>query len=258
MNSTKNGKCSKIVENLNFKTYLSYLIIRFFIFNILFGCVAICTAQRWQYGSITEADSKTPIPFAYVILKSNGNGTVSDMGGQFSLFLNQLPDTLEVRYLGKAIKTIVITDSTAAFLKIVMQYSMYQLNPVVISTISFKPYERRYMDKIINQTQGKFINTFQSPITALYLQYSKEGRQLQKLSQLFQNIYEEEIIESKLNARILKILTVDSNLDHQHFLRYCRVFNAEYILNHSELELYNEVMKCYRQWQSEPFQRLRE
>lgn len=232
--------------------------VRYFLLLGITACVLCSNAQRWQYGCVVESDAKSPIPFAYIILKSNGNGTVSDMQGQFSLFIKQIPDTLEIRYLGRAIKTLVIRDTTPVYVKIVLQYNAYQLAPVVVSAIIFKPYERKYMDKVIQHTQQKFVNAIQSPITALYMQYSKEGRQLQKLSKLFQQIYEQEIIDAKLNPRILKSLTADSSLDHEYFLRYCRIFNADYILNHTELELYNDVMKCYRQWTSEPFQRLRE
>ena len=56
-------------------------------------------AQRFVKGVIVEGDSVTPMPFVYIINKSNGNGTMSDNDGRFSLNTRE-DDTLICSYVG--------------------------------------------------------------------------------------------------------------------------------------------------------------
>ena len=228
--------------------------------GMFFLCLTGMLSLQAQYrflGQVFESDGQSPLPFAYIILKSNGNGTVSDLQGRFIVFSPNANDTLEVRYLGKRVKNIPVTQENSAFIRIVLENRFYELRPVVVSGFKIKPYERNYMNRVIERSKSSPVNYFQSPLTALYMSYSKEGRQLQKLAKLFQEIYDQEIIDSKLNSETIRRLTADPDLDCERFLKYCRTFNASYVLNHSELEIYNEVMKCYRQWRDEPFQRIK-
>ena len=125
------------------------------------------------------------------------------------------------------------------------------LNPITISTFKIKPYEREYMNDIIERGKIKPINYAQSPITALYMRYSKEGKQIRKLAQIFEDLLIEEQVQQKLSREILTRLTGDDTIDYLRFRKYCYYVSDYYIINHDGVELYSKVMDCYRQYKKE-------
>ena len=56
-------------------------------------------AQQFIKGTVLEKDSNSVMPFVYIINKSNGNGTMSDNEGKFSLNSN-INDTLVCSFVG--------------------------------------------------------------------------------------------------------------------------------------------------------------
>lgn len=193
------------------------------------------------------------MPFVYIINKSNGNGTMSDNEGRFTL-VSQPDDTLICSYVGFAKHKIPVkklkTDA-AGRVKIVMIELPINLNTVTISAFKFKPYEREYMQDIIEKSQVPSINYIQSPISALYQRYSKEGKQIRKLAKIFEEIMIEEQVQKKLSREILTRLTGDDSIDYHGFRRYCYYVNDYYIITHDGVDLYSKVMECYRRWKSE-------
>ncbi len=210
-------------------------------------------AQRFVKGVIVEGDSITPMPFVYIINKSNGNGTMSDNDGRFSLNTRE-DDTLICSYVGY-IKLYVpvknLKTNKAGEVKLVMTSMPVMLNPITISTFKIKPYEREYMNDIIERGKIKPINYAQSPITALYMRYSKEGKQIRKLAQIFEDLLIEEQVQQKLSREILTRLTGDDTIDYLRFRKYCYYVSDYYIINHDGVELYSKVMDCYRQYKKE-------
>ena len=64
----------------------------FFIFQSLH-------AQEFIKGIIAETDSSGAMPFVFIINKSNGNGTMSDNNGRFSIYTG-MNDTLICSFVG--------------------------------------------------------------------------------------------------------------------------------------------------------------
>lgn len=201
---------------------------------------------------IVEKDSVTPMPFVYIINKSNGNGTMSDNMGKFTLS-TKANDTLVCSYIGYA-KTYVPVKNLKTengIVKVVMSQSIINLNTVTVTTFKVKPYERDYMNKIIDESKIKKLDYFSSPISALYMQYSKEGRQIRKLAKIFETLFEEEQVQKKLSPEILSRLTGDDKIDYEAFRKYCYYLSNYYIINHDGYDLYSRVMECYRTYRSE-------
>ena len=90
-----------------------------------------------------------------------------------------------------------------------------------------------------------------SPITALYMRYSKEGKQIQKLAKIFEDILMEEEVQRRLSREILVRLTGDQNIDYYAFRKYCYYVNDYYIVTHDGAELYTKVMECYKKWKAD-------
>jgi hypothetical protein len=216
-------------------------------------CSFMLNAQMILKGKIVEPDSVTALPFVYVINKSNGNGTMSDNEGRFSLNTNA-NDTVICSYVGYAklfIPVKALKADEKGEVKLVMNRMLVNLNAVTVSTFKIKPYERDYMKKIIDESKMRPLDYAGSPITALYMQFSKEGKQIRKLAKIFEQIFVDEEVQKKLSPEILKKLTGDENIDYAAFRRYCVGASDQYIMSHEGAELYTKVMDCYKRWKRE-------
>jgi hypothetical protein len=213
----------------------------------------VLPAQQMIKGTVLEADSLTALPFAYVINKSNGNGTMGDNEGRFVLLVKP-SDTLVCSFVGyKKLSVPVkqLSRDAQGNVRLVMREAIVNLNTVVISTFKYKAYEREYMNEIIDKSKIKRMDYAMSPISALYMKYSKEGKQINKLAKIFENLLIEEQVQQKLSREILVRLTGDANLDYNAFRKYCYYVSDYYVISHEGVELYTRVMECYKRYKDE-------
>lgn len=210
-------------------------------------------AQRMLKGVIVEKDSATVMPFVYIINKSTGNGTMTDNDGRFLLSSNN-NDTLICSYVGYAKAYIPVNRLIAnskGEIRIVMDKQFINLNTITVTAFKVKPYEREYMKSIIDRSKIKTIDYIGSPISALYAQFSKEGKQVRKLAQIFEDLLIEEEVQKRLSPEILRRLTGEENIDYYAFRKYCYNVSNEFIITHEGVELYSKIMECYRRWRAE-------
>jgi len=221
--------------------------------SFLFFLCQWSNAQQLIKGTVFEKDTGKVMPFVYIINKSNGNGTMSDNDGKFMLYSN-INDTLICSYIGYSklyVPVKSLTTNSKGEVKLVMSQMLINLNMITVTTFKFKPYERDYMKKIIDESRIKKMDYAMSPITALYMTYSKEGRQIRKLAKIFEDIFIEEEVQKKLSPDILRKLTGDEKIDYNAFRKYCVSVSDQYIISHEGVELYSKVMECYKRWKKE-------
>lgn len=204
-------------------------------------------------GEIVGADSSTAIPFVYVINTNTGHGEMSDGNGKF--FINaDICDSIIFSFIGyKRLKIPVkkLYHGEGSFCKIIMNETTYNLNQVVVSDFKLKPYENEYMKRVISGSKITTINAIQSPITALYMQFSKKGKEQQKLAKIFEDIFIQEEVGKKFNGETLRKLTGDENIDFEKFRKYCYYLSNDFIINNEGYDLYYRVMDCYYRWKEE-------
>lgn len=204
-------------------------------------------------GVVTEPDSITPMPFVYVINAETGQGQMSDGNGKFMVIAGDR-DSIIFSFVGYArLKIPAIKLFTAVYkeCKVVMVETTYKLNSVVVSDFKLKPYEKDYMKRVIQGSKTTVVNAMQSPITALYMQFSQKGREQRKLAQIFEDIFTKEEVAKKFNAETLRRLTGDDKIDFEKFSKYCYYLSDDFILTHDGYELYTRVMDCYKRWKAE-------
>ncbi len=226
---------------------------RILISLILLAATAGLQAQQILRGVVVEKDTATPLPFVYLINKSNGNGTMADNDGRFTLNTNE-SDTIvcsSVGFMKLYMPVKQLSRNARGEVVLVMTPLPINLAPVTISAFKYKPYERQYMNDIIDRSRIKTMSYFSSPISALYMRYSKEGKQINKLAKIFEKLLIEEEVQKKLSREILIRLTGDDKIDYDGFRRYCYYVSDNYILTHDGMELYTKVMDCYRRWKTE-------
>lgn len=201
-------------------------------------------------GLVTEQDSSSPMPFVYVINSQTGLGQMSDAHGKFTIQASE-KDSIIFSYVGYVRLKIAAQKLMYKEAKVTMQPQAYMLNQVVVSDFKLKPYERDYMKRIINGSKTTVVNAMESPLSALYMQFSKKGKEQRKLAKIFEDIFTKEAVSKKFNAEILRRLTGDENIDFEKFRTYCFYLTDDYIINHDGYDLYRRVMDCYQRWKGE-------
>ena len=210
-------------------------------------------AQNSIKGIITESDSVTPMPFVYVINAQTGHGQMSDGSGRFTVSASE-KDSIIFSFVGYTrlkIAASKLYKGPYKDCKVVMVETTYKLNQVIVSDFKLKPYEKDYMKRVIQGSKTKVINSMESPISALYMQFSKKGKEQRKLAEIFENIFIEEAVAKKFNAETLRKLTGDDAIDFEKFRKFCYYLSNDYIINHDGYDLYYRVMDCYYRWKDE-------
>jgi len=218
--------------------------------TILVNCL---NAQRILKGTVVERDSNTVMPFVFLINKSTGNGTMTDNDGRFVLATNN-NDTIICSFVGYT-KVLLpvnkLVPNSKGEVKIVMDKQYVNLTTITVTDFKIKPYEREYMNDIIDRSKIRSLDYANSPITALYDRYSKEGRQVRKLAKIFEDLLMEEEVQKKLSPQILQRLTGEENIDYYAFRKYCYNVSNYFIVTHDGVELYSKIMECYKRWKNE-------
>ncbi len=90
---------------MNLKYCLTFIVTVFF--------AALLQAQGISFsGTIQDAHTKEPVPYASVYFKNSGIGKISDSAGNFSFYISTFKkDTLEVSYVGYELFKIPVNDS---------------------------------------------------------------------------------------------------------------------------------------------------
>lgn len=193
------------------------------------------------------------MPFVYVINATTGQGQMSDGNGKFTVTANDKDSIIFsfVGYVRLKIAASKLYKGIYKECKVVMVETAYKLNQVVVSEFKIKPYERDYMKRVIQNSKTTVVNAMESPITALYMKFSRKGREQDKLAKIFEDIFIQEEVAKKFNAETLRRLTGDDTIDFEKFRKYCYYLSNDYIINHDGYELYERVMDCYYRWKQE-------
>lgn len=203
-------------------------------------------------GIIVEPDSVTPMPFVYVINANSGQGQMSDANGKFIISANE-NDSIIFSFIGYVRLKLAANKLNKGYKEatVVMIENIYKLNQVIVSDFKLKPYEKDYMKRVIQGSKTTVINGMNSPISALYMQFSQKGKEQRKLAKIFEDIFIQEEVSKKINPEILRKLTGDETIDYEKFRKYCFYLSDQFILTHEGYDLYYRVMDCYYRWKEE-------
>lgn len=227
-----------------------------YLLPFLIGLLCVIKSEAQQItlkGTIYSSDSISVMPFAYVINTRTGQGQLSDVNGQFSIAAN-LTDSVLFSFIGyqrlkMPVNTLYIEINKLC--KVIMKETTYKINQVVVSEFKLKPYERDYMKRVISNSKLKTINAVESPISALYMEFSKKGKEQKKLAKIFEEIFIQEEVGKKFNGETLRKLTGDETIDFEKFRKYCYYLSNDFIINTEGYDLYYRVMDCYYRWKEE-------
>lgn len=203
-------------------------------------------------GIVLDKDSITPMSFAYVVNKNSSVGTLSDEKGDFSIRI-KMGDTLSFSYLGYGITklfTHLLKDSVKSALlnvKVFLKPKASELKPIIIATHSFTKEEKEYYERKVDEYNRGISSPLASPITAMYYAWSKKGKELQKLSVLYQQLLIDEVKEHRLSGEKIRALTGNDTLDIKEFMNYCYL-PGQFVVSASDYDLFLAVNRYYKQY----------
>ena len=221
-------------------------------------------------GKIIDAKNKQAIPYAHIVVPNKKLGCVADGSGSFIIWAYE-KDTLAISSMGFDRKEICLADSsiTDEFHIIVeLTPSIFTLESVDIlpyktfaqmktAIVNYKVPEEHYMyEEVLDevretalyearQSQAGAPLSF-SPITAIYMAFSKEGKHMRKYVELLERDKYKEIIYKKYNPELVRRFTgIEDQKTLKKFMEYCS-FPDEFIERSSEYEILYALSECYK------------
>jgi hypothetical protein len=113
------------------------------------------------YGTVTDKQSKAPIPFANIIFKGTRTGTSSNESGTYMFQSTKPVDSIIISSMGYKKQTLFIQRNKTQLLNITLERSNHQLKEVIVK--KGKPLILKIMDSIIahkNQNDNGLFKTY--------------------------------------------------------------------------------------------------
>jgi len=150
-------------------------------------------------GNITDEETQEPLPYATVVLKNRGKGTVTNNNGEFGLKIGKdmLNDTLTVSYLGFVNSEILVNEAVLSNLNIPLKREFISIPEIIIRNQI--PQEIIY--KAIRSIPDNYSN---DPVylTGFYREGVLKRKTLQNYSEAILKIYKSSYSGSLLGDQI--------------------------------------------------------
>lgn len=228
------------------------------------------TNEHLFLGKIVSNSGKTPVNFALVVNSASKGSAIADSSGFFSIRVS-LGDTLQVSRIGYYNEKLVVSGAHLLSKKIQiieLNERVYELSGVNISP--FGSYQE-FKNKVINSELPKkeeinpsLRKTFSeevvvlqpqasislgSPVTALYMLLSKEGKSLRKLAKEEEKDKLEASYKNKYSPQIVSQLTGLKDLELEKFMKYCNV-SVSFIEASTEYDIAEKVLQCFKNYKA--------
>jgi hypothetical protein len=215
---------------------------------------------------VVQQSDSTSIPNVHIINLRNGRGTTSAADGNFimvvepgdrilftALGFHDLTLLIDSAMFEDELPVMIAMDVRSYDLPVVEIYPYATFTDFKYAFLNFKdpdPEFKLNLPKSLNiATPGEgFGVTIKGPITALYDQFSKRGKELRN--------YHEVLEKEELHRRASRVVNVETIRKYTHlrdeaeiyrFLRFCNM-SDEYIVASNEYEVYQQLMACYQQY----------
>lgn len=248
-----------------------------FLFCIVYAvmpCRAQFIVEAPFYVKAQLVDSKTneKIVFANVVNTKTMMGAISDSAGIF-IILARPGDMLQISSIGYQPRLFTVNDSLKrqfVFARIKMVEKVYEIKNVDIRFLgTYEQFKYRMLhtkteDPLarLNKNLRKSIDsiaklptsdlpTFSlgSPVSALYMAFSKEGKQLRKLQEAQEKAPARKVIDEKFNRTVLENITGIKGEALNEFALFCKIPD-DFILKATEYELYEKIIEYFERFKS--------
>jgi hypothetical protein len=175
--SFKNAKLSEILDSIVNIDSVSFSVIdRYIIISRKANQpkvspeTSITTSPNYITGTIIDEESNEKMPYATIALKKSGNGTVTNINGEFGLKINQemVDDTLAISYLGYLHREIPVKNALGNNFTIYMKREFISIPEIIIRNQIPQEIIARARDAIPNnygKTPAQMIGFYREGVT---------------------------------------------------------------------------------------------
>jgi hypothetical protein len=214
---------------------------------------------------LVNAKNNEPVIFANIINSKSLTGAISDSAG-FFIILADHADMLRITSIGYQPRMFLVNDSMRFLFyvpQIKLQEKIYELGNVDVHFLgTYQEFKYRILhtspgievSKINRRLQKEIdsltslpvndLPTFSlgSPVTMVYMLFSKEGKELRKYQEALEKQPDENIINAKFNRTLLEAITGLKGEELNEFLLKYRPPDS-FILSASEYELHEKILQ---------------
>lgn len=224
---------------------------------LLFGVLNQINAQQLTlYGRTISAQQAEIVQLASITNINSGKKYISNRQGYFKLFYTT-NDTILITAVGydsvyiqtSTLDPNMYNDTMLVILKSkvvrLKELRVVSSNPVRDSIaraaaefLKNDPLMNNY-DRVLNRQKGGLM----SPLTAMYQQFSKEGRDAARFEEFMAYMEKQKQADRKYNRNLVKRVTDLPDVQLDEFMLYCRL-DKDFVINASEYELVSAIRKC--------------
>lgn len=224
---------------------------------LLFGVLNQINAQQLTlYGRTISAQQAEIVQLASITNINSGKKYISNRQGYFKLFYTT-NDTILITAVGydsvyiqtSTLDPNMYNDTMLVILKSkvvrLKELRVVSSNPVRDSIaraaaefLKNDPLMNNY-DRVLNRQKGGLM----SPLTAMYQQFSKEGRDAARFEEFMAYMEKQKQADRKYNRNVVKRVTDLPDVQLDEFMLYCRL-DKDFVINASEYELVSAIRKC--------------
>lgn len=220
-------------------------------------------AQLTLVGRTMTTTEGEVVQLASVININSGVRKISNRSGYFTIQVKQT-DTLIVTAIGydslrltslhfdtsKNIDSILVwMKPKAARLK---EVKIVASNPkrdslarAAAEFLKTDPLMNNY-DRILNREKGGLM----SPLTAIYQQFSKEGRDMAHFEDFVAYMEKQKLVDKRYNRNVIKRVTKLHELQLDEFMVFCKL-NKDFVIESSDYDLIKAIQDCERNFMAQ-------
>jgi hypothetical protein len=224
---------------------------------LLFGVLNQINAQQLTlYGRTISAQQAEIVQLASITNINSGKKYISNRQGYFKLFYTT-NDTILITAVGydsvyiqtSTLDPNMYNDTMLVILKSkvvrLKELRVVSSNPVRDSIaraaaefLKNDPLMNNY-DRVLNRQKGGLM----SPLTAMYQQFSKEGRDAARFEEFMAYMEKQKQADRKYNRNVVKRVTDLPDMQLDEFMLFCRL-DKDFVINASEYDLVSAIRKC--------------
>jgi hypothetical protein len=220
----------------------------FFLLCLLFSSLSTFGQQAFIDLKVEVQESNgTPVAFSYVVNKTSGQGTVTDIKGICNIKA-LVKDSLVVSHVGYQVQRVAISSwkdsirNNTLKLRVVLFEKVYQMAPVVVRSFDFTKVEKDYYKRIAEAPAP----SVGSPVSYFYDMFSHEGKVKRKMQDIYEGILLEEMISERIDDDKVRKITGNPKMTLDSIRKICFIPD-HFILSSSEYDLYKRINDCYTQ-----------
>jgi hypothetical protein len=242
---------------------MKYLVYFLLLANIIYTSTAYAQQQIVLKTWVLSIENNQPIPLANATNNTTSTRFIGSRQGLLKVTVAP-NDSITITAIGyetiKIKASPIIPENIEDTTTLYMRPTAYQLKDVTIysrdkrrDSIAMRAAEILSNDPLMNNYE-RALNTdsggLMSPLTAMWYEYSKEGKNLQRFREFVQHAEMLKQVNNRYNKKTIKRAT---GLDDEYldaYILYCNIDRA-FVLNSSDYELILAMQQCANRFKTE-------